>query len=67
MLPTIKIFGFEIGTYWLMFILGTAAMSVMNSRRREKIGIGRRAAIILGLYMAICGLIGAKLLYITVQ
>lgn len=64
MLPTIKIFGFEIGTYWLMFVLGTAAMSVMNSRRREKIGIGRRTAIILGVYMAICGLIGAKLLYI---
>lgn len=64
MLPELNIGNIHLSTYWMIYVLGTAAMSIMNIRRRKKIGIGIRSAVLLGIYTALSGLAGAKLLYI---
>lgn len=64
MLTEINVGGLSLSTYWMMFVFGTAAMSVMNYKRREKLGISKVLAVLLGVYTAISGLIGAKLMYI---
>lgn len=64
MLPTITLGTLRISTYWLMFVMGVCAMGVLMMRRREFYGFRILKALLFTLLLAVCGIAGARLLYI---
>lgn len=65
MLSHFTVLGISVNTYWLAVFCGMVGMCIMNIKRRRMIEISKAFAVILGVYMTLCGIIGAKLLYIA--
>lgn len=64
MLPEIYISSLNISTYWLMFAVGVFTMGVLTVRRRERYALSVPKALLFTLLLAVCGVMGTKLLYI---
>lgn len=65
MIPTLHILGWSLSTYWLMLVLGIAAMVLLLCIRRSRFSLNLIQAICAGLLLAVFGVIGAKLLYVA--
>lgn len=64
MLPTLTIFGWEFSTYWMMFVVGVVGMAVLCCLRAKRYRLSYLKAVLFSLMLALCGLLGTKLLYI---
>ena len=64
MLPELNLFGWSISTYWLMFIIGIVGMAILCLRRAQRYRLTPAKAILFALLLAICGLLGTKVLFI---
>lgn len=63
MIPRLLIAGFEISTYWLMFLVGVFAMAISTMKRRNKYALSSMKSNLFVLFLTVVGLLGAKLLY----
>ena len=65
MLPYIHLFGITLPTYWLMSVLGLAAVAVYILIRRKRLGLPADDLIHIVLLGVVGAIIGAKLLYLV--
>ena len=66
MYPYLKIFGFELPMYGLCMSLAITAALVISCIRAKKRGQDVEGLISIALFAIVCGLLGAKALYILV-
>ena len=64
MMPAIVLGGVTLSTYWLMFAAGLAGMAALMVRSRGRYGLSAGKAAAFALVLAVCGLLGTKVLYV---
>lgn len=63
MIPALRIGGADIPTYWLMYGVGIAAMLASTLQRRHGYKLNKVKSVLFILLLALCGLLGVKILY----
>lgn len=66
MYPIVEVFGIKFGSYGIMMMLGILLAVILSFRRAKKFGVNPYDVIVIGAVGLLCGLLGAKFLYIFV-
>ena len=66
MYPIIDLFGVKLGSYGIMIVIGVLLAGSLSALRCKKFGVNAYDVLIIGAVGLLCGILGAKLLYIFV-